>query len=155
MPRPIEIVPATPGMLPQLSALLGLLFAQESDFAPDPAAQLRGLEMIIDAPAFGRILVAKQGDEVLGMVGLLFTLSTALGAKVAMLEDMVVTPAARGEGIGGRLLEAAVALAEREGCRRVTLLTDGDNLSAQRFYASHGFNASAMRPWRRLLGDQG
>jgi ribosomal protein S18 acetylase RimI-like enzyme len=34
--------------------------------------------------------------------------------------------------------------ARRKGCKRITLLTDEDNVSAQRFYAKHGFQCSSM-----------
>ena len=85
------------------------------------------------------------------MVSLLFTQSTALGAKVAILEDMIVAPEFRGCGVGSQLLNAAVDLAENLGCKRITLLTDKLNFDAQQFYEKHGFNRSNMTPFRRLL----
>jgi GNAT superfamily N-acetyltransferase len=85
------------------------------------------------------------------MVNLLYTVSTALGARVAMLEDMVVTRQQRGGGIGTLLLQAAIALARADGCQRITLLTDTDNASAHRFYRRHGFVASPMVPFRLML----
>jgi ribosomal protein S18 acetylase RimI-like enzyme len=54
-------------------------------------------------------------------------------------------------GIGSHLLELALEHARAEGCRRITLLTDRSNESAQRFYARHGFQASAMVPLRVML----
>jgi ribosomal protein S18 acetylase RimI-like enzyme len=86
------------------------------------------------------------------MVNLLYTVSTALGARVALLEDMVVAPQARGRGLGSALLTHAIAHARSQGCRRITLLTDGVNDSAQRFYARHGFTGSGMVPMRMSLG---
>lgn len=145
------VQPATVDDIPALCTLLDHLFAQEAEFTPDRAAQTRGLAAIVTNPSVGAILIARDGNEALGMVNLLWTVSTALGARVALLEDMVVTPAARGRGIGGQLLNAAVAHARGEGCRRVTLLTDGDNLRAQAFYRANGFTASAMQPYRLLL----
>ena len=62
-----------------------------------------------------------------------------------------VTPAARGRGVGGCLLEAAIAHARASGCRRLTLLTDADNAGAQRFYRRRGFVASPMLPFRLAL----
>ncbi|MOA67342.1 putative acetyltransferase [compost metagenome] len=64
---------------------------------------------------------------------------------------MVVDAAARGAGVGSALLEQAIAHAREIGCRRLTLLTDADNLAAQRFYGRQGFTHSAMRPLRRVL----
>ncbi|SDR75864.1 GNAT family N-acetyltransferase [Pseudomonas oryzae] len=142
---------ATAADLPALCQLLAQLFAQEAEFTPDHAAQQRGLAAILADPALGAILVAVEDDRVRAMVSLLYTVSTALGARVALLEDMVVDAGARGAGIGSTLLQAAIAHAQAEGCRRITLLTDGDNQAAQRFYRRHGFAPSPMRPLRRAL----
>lgn len=147
----MHVTPATVADIPALCELLDLLFTQEAEFTPDREAQLRGLRAIVGDPEVGSILVARDGDDVLGMVNLLWTVSTALGARVALLEDMVTRPEARGRGIGGELLEAAVRYARDQGCRRITLLTDVDNDRAQAFYRHHGFVESPMLPFRRLL----
>lgn len=136
--------------IPRLCELLAHLFEQEAEFRPDPERQAAGLRRIIDHPEVGRILVSRLEGEVIGMANLLFTVSTALGAPVALLEDMVIHPDHRGRGHGSRLLRAALESAEAAGCARVTLLTDRDNEAAQRFYRRHGFDASDMLPMRRL-----
>lgn len=143
---------ATAADIPAMICLLGHLFAQEAEFAPDEAAQRQGLEMILADPDTGCLLVAEDGGRVIGMVGLLYTVSSALGARVALLEDMVVAPEARNSGAGHALLDAAIARAQADGCRRITLLTDGDNAAAQRFYARVGFAPSDMLPMRLMLG---
>lgn len=134
-----------------LSELLSGLFAQEAEFTPDPAAQARGLAAILTHPETGAILVARDGDRVLAMVNLLFTVSTALGERVAWLEDMVVHPEARQQGVGSALLAHALQWARQQGVRRVTLLTDSDNTVAHQLYARQGFTPSSMRPWRLHL----
>lgn len=152
MSAPPRIEAAGLADLPALVELLGLLFAQEAEFRPDPAAAQRGLAQILATPALGRLLLARGADgQVLGMVNLLFSVSTALGAPVAWLEDVIVRPGHRGQGLGRQLVEAAQAAARAHGCRRITLLTDGDNLRAQAFYAGLGFHGSPMRPMRCLL----
>ncbi len=137
--------------IPALADLLSLLFAQEEEFRPDRMAQVRGLAHIVDHPQVGVILVARDHDGIVGMVNLLYTVSTALGESVALLEDMVVSAQARGAGVGTLLLEAAIAHARAEGCKRITLLTDASNKTAQRWYAQHGFSASSMVPMRLHL----
>ena len=132
-------------------ALLRLLFAQEAEFAPNATAQDKGLRAILDDPALGQLLVADHGERILGMVNLLYTYSTALGARVALLEDMAVAEEARGSGLGTRLVEAAVAHCRKAGCKRVTLLTDGDNDRAHAFYQRCGFTRSDMVAFRRAL----
>ncbi|MEN6587557.1 MAG: GNAT family N-acetyltransferase [Sulfuricella sp.] len=149
----MQISPATPSDIAALCQLLDVLFSQEAEFMPDHEAQSRGLALIIGNPDIGHILVARQGEAIVGMVSLLYTVSTALGARVALLEDMVVAPSARSAGVGAKLVQHAIEAARREGCKRITLLTDRSNESAQRFYQKHGFALSSMIPLRLFLGE--
>lgn len=149
----MQITPANASDIPALCELLGILFSQETDFKPDREAQSRGLARIISSPEVGLIVVARQDSQVVGMVNLLYTVSTALGDRVALLEDMVVSPDVRGAGVGSRLLEQAIQFARLNGCKRITLLTDRTNESAQRFYRKHGFDFSAMIPLRLSLSE--
>ncbi|MDB6110348.1 MAG: hypothetical protein JWR69_2098 [Pedosphaera sp.] len=145
------IEPATLDDLPQLADLLIELFTAESDFQPDRTKQLRGLRHIIEHPEIGRILVAREGSEIVGMVSLLFTISTAEGGPVALLEDMIVRSTHRGQGLGPRLLQHAIQCAQAQGLSRITLLTDGHNAKAIGLYAKHGFKPSGMLPMRLHL----
>ncbi len=151
----MQITPAQPEDIPALCGLLAQLFRQEAEFTPDDETQRRGLAMIIGHPEVGQILVARRGDEVVGMISLLYTVSTALGGRVALLEDMIVTAHTRGAGVGSQLLGHAVALARMSGCRRITLLTDHTNGAALRFYQRHGFTPSVMVPLRLVLDTDG
>lgn len=134
-----------------LSDLLSVLFSQEAEFTPDSKAQQKGLARIINDPEIGTVLVAREGNQVVGMVNILFTVSTALGERVALLEDMVVFPEGRGSGVGTKLLYEAISSVRGQGCKRITLLTDRSNESAQRFYTKQGFAVSEMVPMRLSL----
>lgn len=147
----MEITKATKDDIPSLCELLRLLFAQEAEFRPDQSLQSAGLRQIIDFSERGQILVLREGASVIGMVNLLFTISTALGGRAAILEDMVVHPDHRGGGAGSKLLQVAIDFAKSAGCRRITLLTDQANRSAQKFYQRHGFFLSEMVPMRLPL----
>lgn len=149
-----EIRTAVAGDIAECSALLELLFSQEKEFTPDSIAQSKGLSLIIENPDTGRIFICESDGEIQGMVLLLFTVSTFLGKKVALLEDMVVAPAWRSKGIGSLLIEHAVEVARREGFGRITLLTDSDNEPAQKFYRSKGFTQSGMIVFRKALGTE-
>jgi len=137
--------------VPQLAELLELLFSQEADFQPDRAKQERGLNLIIEAPWVGRVFAARDGDQLVGMVLLVFTVSTAEGGPVCLLEDLVVRADHRGNGLGTRLLLHALAYADTHGYSRVTLLTDRVNEGALRLYRRHGFVASGMQVLRRSV----
>ena len=148
----MEISKATKEDIPGLCELLGFLFTQEAEFQPDRSLQSAGLREIIDFPERGRILVLRDGANPIGMINLLYTVSTALGGRVILLEDMVVHPDHRGKGAGSKLLQAAIDFAESLGCRRITLLTDQTNKSAQRFYKRYGFTISEMTAMRLSMG---
>jgi GNAT superfamily N-acetyltransferase len=137
--------------IPELISLLKTLFEQEAEFEPNSETQRKGLSKIILDPKIGIVLVARDDEKILGMINLLFTESTALGAKVAILEDMVVLSKSRGEGIGSQLVDYAIGEAKKEGCKRITLLTDIENTKAQSFYQKKGFVKSKMTPYRLLL----
>lgn len=137
--------------LPQLVELLGILFTQEHELAPDTAKQLRGLRLIVEDPAIGGIYVAREAARVLGMVNILRTVSTAEGGPAGMLEDFVVRPECRGKGVGAQLLAYAIGRAKADGLLRLILLTDGDNCDAQRLYQRAGFLRSGMLPMRLKL----
>lgn len=149
----MQITPANTSDIPALCELLDILFSQEADFTPDYDAQSHGLARIISNPEVGVILVARKNSRVVGMANLLYTISTALGDRVALLEDIVVSPSARNSGLGSELLQQAIQFARLSGCKRITLLTDGTNESAHRFYQKHGFKPSAMVPFRLSLNE--
>ena len=141
--------------LPQLVELLGVLFTQEHELEPDAARQQRGLRLIVGNPAIGSIYVAREGaheaGRVLGSVSILRTVSTAEGGPAGMLEDFVVRPEYRGRGLGAQLLAYAIGRAKADGLLRLMLLTDGDNINAQRLYERAGFLRSGMLPMRLKL----
>jgi GNAT superfamily N-acetyltransferase len=137
--------------VPALNELLTILFTQEADFQPDAEKQSRGLKQIIENPAIGHVIVLKDDDKIVGMVNILYTISTALGGRVAVLEDMILKPDRRGKGNGTMLLQEAIRFAKQMGCLRITLLTDLTNESAIQFYQRQGFKRSAMTPLRLIL----
>lgn len=149
----IEIREATRNDVLALSDLLKVLFSGEREFIPNTDVQKCALEIILCNPENGKIFVAQNDGEIIGMVSLLFTISTALGGKVALLEDMIIAPHFQGIGVGKRLLAHAIAQAKSLTCKRITLLSDTDNVKAHRFYEQFGFKYSPMLPMRLLLED--
>lgn len=141
--------------LPQLTDLLIELFEQEGDFTPDRAKQMRGLRLILEQPNRGRIFVLRQNGMILGMINLLFTISTAEGGFVIMLEDVIIHRDFRHQGFGAKLLAHAIDYAKKKEFLRITLLTDRINEEGQRFFKNHGFIESKMIPLRLILNAGG
>lgn len=142
---------AGPEDLEQLVALLGLLFEDEEEFAPDADKQRRALQAVLSDPGVGRTFVAREGERIVAMANLLYTVSTAEGGRAALFEDLVVLPERRGRGIGAALLRHVIDAARQEGLTRVTLLTDRGNKRAQALYRKMGFVASTMTAMRLKL----
>jgi GNAT superfamily N-acetyltransferase len=147
----IRIDCATAEDLPQLADLLTELFALESDFAPDRAKQLRGLAAILAEPQLGRLFVLRVDGQVAGMANALITISTSEGGKVLLLEDVIVSHAHRGGGLGRKLINHVLDWAKQQGMTRVTLLADRDNTPALDFYRKLGFGRSNMTVLRKPL----
>ena len=146
-----HIEQATLEDLPQLTDLLYDLFTQEGDFVPNRAKQMRGLRLILEQPSRGRIFVLRQNGTILGMINLLFTISTAEGGFVIMLEDVIVHRAHRGKGFGDKLLQHSIAYAKKKDFLRITLLADRLNDQGQHFFKEYGFFESKMIPLRLIL----
>jgi GNAT superfamily N-acetyltransferase len=85
-------------------------------------------------------LVAEdEGGAGLGFALLYPSFSSVAAAPLAILNDLFVTPAARGRGVGRALLTAAADVAREMGAARLTLRTQTTNVVAQSLYASTGW----------------
>ena len=150
----VVIEPAISEDLDELSNLLGELFTEESDFRPDKQKQLHGLRLIFEQPSRGRVFVLRRDRSIVGMINLLFTISTAEGGFVLLLEDLVVHDSYRDQGYGSMLLEYAINFAKQKKFLRITLLTDRPEIRSQNFFKRHGFGESHMLPMRLLIPQQ-
>ena len=150
----VVIEPAIEEDLDELSGLLGELFSEESDFRPDKQKQLRGLRLIFEQPNRGRVFVLRRDKVIVGMINLLFTISTAEGGFVILLEDLVIHREYRDHGYGSLLLQYAIDFAKQKKFLRITLLTDRPEIKSQAFFRRHGFYESSMIPMRLLLSPE-
>ena len=134
-----------------LCELLWELFSQEVEFTPNKEIQEKALKKIIEDENIGDIFVAVKENKVIAMVNVLYTISTALGEKVAILEDMVVSQNYKNQKIGSSLIEFTLDYLKKNSFKRVTLLTDSDNFNAHNFYKKHQFTKSNMIVFRKSL----
>lgn len=65
---------------------------------------------------------------------------------VAKLRLLWVEPAARGTGLGTRLVKACIGFAREAGFERMELLTLDTQIAARRLYRRHGFECTAQVP---------
>lgn len=62
-----------------------------------------------------------------------------LGAKSAVIEDVVVDPAVHGQGIGQAMMRFAIAQCREKGCYKVALSSNAKRERAHAFYEQLGF----------------
>ncbi len=141
----VAIRTATSADIPQLVALLKVLFAIEADFEFDADKQTRGLNLLLNSEK-DRVLVAVSLDDsqVLGLCTVQTLISKAEGSRVGWLEDLVVAANFRKQGIATKLLAEAVSWAECQGLKRLQLLADKNNGSALDFYQKQGWQATQL-----------
>ncbi len=137
--------------IPALCGLLKILFEQEEEFCFEQNKQENALKTLLGSLHLGDILVTEISGKIIGMVTILYTFSTALNERVGLLEDMIIDPKYQNSGLGSKLIEYAFAFARLQGLKRITLLTDGTNKKAHRFYEKNNLTLSSMVPFRKIL----
>jgi GNAT superfamily N-acetyltransferase len=146
-----KVETATIEDLDQITELVMKLLEEQSDFTPDRATQERGLQLILEQPNRGRIFVLRNDHQLVGVVNLLFTISSAEGGMVLLLEDFIIPPTHRGQGYGSLLFNHVKEFAKAKNFLRITLLTDKISEASQKFFETQGFQYSSMIPMRLNL----
>lgn len=128
---------------PRFLALVHELAAYEKMQGPSPEAEARLLGDAFGArPRFDLFLAELEGAVVAYAV-VFETYSTFLARPVLYLEDVYVTPAARGHGVGRAVMAVLAREALRRGCPRLSWVVLDWNVDAQRFYDRVGARRSA------------
>lgn len=102
------------------------------------------------APPF-EVLLAELDGEPVGFALFFSTYSTFHTAECLHLEDLFVSPNARGAGVGRRLLAAVARVADDRGCPRLQWNVLDWNEPAIRFYERLG--ATVLPDWRTVRVD--
>ncbi len=84
-------------------------------------------------------LLAREGEQVVGIAICFVGYSTFAARPLLNLHDLAVLPELRGKGIGRALLEAVEARARQLGCCKLTLEVAEENTGARALYARFGF----------------
>jgi GNAT superfamily N-acetyltransferase len=110
--------------------------------AGDLTPYLAGFDAIAADP-LNTQYVWEENGEVVGCLQL--TLLPGIGQRGmwrAQVEGVRVAASQRGTGIGGKMMQAVIAIARERGCTLMQLTTNKVRTDAQRFYEQLGFTKS-------------
>ena len=149
---------ATREDLPQIGPLAALLVQTHHEFDPlrflpatgnTPELYANFLGSQLDHPDTV-FLVADIGGHIVG-----YTYATlegsdymALRGPAGVLQDILVDPAHRGQGVARLLLDATLDQLKSRGAPRVVLFTAEQNHAAQRLFAQFGFRPTMIEMTR-------
>jgi len=150
---PALIRAAEPADVPRIAQLIRELAAYERSAGQATATSQDLHAALFAAQPAVHAHVAVAGAEVVGFALWFLNFSTWLGRHGIYLEDLYVTPAMRGRGVGTALLAELAALCARRGYGRLEWWVLDWNEPAIGFYRSIG--ATAMSEWtvHRLTGQ--
>lgn len=98
------------------------------------------------------IFLAEDENGALGFTQLYPSFTSAGMARIFILNDLFVTPEARGKGVGSALLRRAAGFAKGEGAVRLVLSTATNNFTAQSLYEGEGWERDdAFLTYRLVL----
>ena len=92
-----------------------------------------------------RVLVAQEGDTVVGVAVVHVMAPLHVPDRWALLSALVVDNAQRSGGIGAALLQAAEAYAREHGCAQLELSSNVVRTRAHRFYERQGYREKRVR----------
>ena len=78
--------------------------------------------------------IAEREGEAVGIVNYVLHRTTWSPKEICYLQDLFTSQAARGHGVGRKLIEAVRQMAEAKGCFRVYWQTHESNAQAQELY---------------------
>ena len=141
----ITIRPATPPDVPTVLRFIRELAAYEREPDAVEATEPMLHEALFGAHPAAEVLIAERDGASIGFALFFHTFSTWVGKRGLWLEDLYVTPQARGSGAGAALLAALAGIALDRGCARFEWTVLDWNTPAIDFYRAKG--AVAQDEW--------
>nr|WP_298924024.1 GNAT family N-acetyltransferase [uncultured Allomuricauda sp.] len=118
----------------------------------NPDLKLNPLAKILANKDQLSLVYCQEGDQIIGMASMA-TYSVLSGSK-GWVEDVVVDVNARGKGIGRKLMEKLLSIAQQKQLTEVLLFTGNRRESAIRLYKKLGFEGSQSGMYRLKINRE-
>jgi len=101
-------------------------FPPSDQTTADVEAVRNTFHRIIENSELGSILVAEENGDVIATIALSYPTAMHCGGLYTCIEDFIVAEQARGRGVGGHLVKAAIAEATEKGCYEIQVNNPSD-----------------------------
>ena len=101
--------------------------------------------------ARGQIVVAEEDATLLGMATVSYNIAMRYGGEYCQLEELILTPEARGKKLGGLLLRKVIDNAKARGCAEIGLYLLNSTEHNRPFYEKYGFEVIGTEMRQRLF----
>lgn len=106
----------------------------------DPAVSRENFEVLVSNPSYGQAFLIEEEGEFMGYMILAYVFSFEFKGRVVILDELYLSEAARGKGLGKKAVEYAQSYAQEQDCKKIFLEVETHNLRAQRLYEKLGFD---------------
>ncbi|MBS7807680.1 GNAT family N-acetyltransferase [Variovorax sp. PCZ-1] len=145
MPSEIVLRDPQPGDMGWVIEQHGKIYAQEYGWNWEFEALVAGIcaDFVKNfQPEWERCWIAEKNGQRVGSVFVV-----RVDEKSAKLRMLILTPEARGTGLGGRLTDEAIAFARSKGYSKMVLWTNACLLAARAIYEKRGFRLVESEPY--------
>jgi ribosomal protein S18 acetylase RimI-like enzyme len=124
--------------IPSLLEMMQNFYAQQ-EMHFEEAAATRAVSKLIESPEYGQIYLIFRGTELAGYFALTFCYSLEFHGRFALLDEVYIREAYRGQKMGKSVVPFAEDLCQKAGIRALRLEVGRENKPAQSLYRTAGF----------------
>jgi GNAT superfamily N-acetyltransferase len=144
---------ANAGEVAEVAAAIESLLLELGGRRPSRGEMEDEVRAIILDPSAGAMLIARAGEELVGVLGASWCRAVHVPGRYAVIQDLWVQPEWRSRGVGAELVEGLRRLASEQGVGRLEVGLPRESFAAieatERFYLANGFEHLGPR-MRRL-----
>ncbi len=134
----VEITPASEADSETLLGFMRELYAFDHMMFDQPHATI-ALHTLLADSSLGNVWLVRDAGTPIGYCVLTFWYSLEFRGKTAFLDELYVSEAYRGKGIGGTIIDFLVDTCRKRSINALRLEVERKNLRAQEFYKKEGF----------------